>query len=155
MSENNVKTVMVIDDDTVSRKKLVRILQRLGFDHIEEADQGDEAFNKLKEHPVDLVMADWHMPGLTGLELLKNIRQDPALSTMLVFLVTNEGRQAQIITAIQAGASGYIMKPFSQDSIKEKLNHLLQPDQPAPSTPPSTQGEEKTTAAPATEASVG
>lgn len=120
---------MVIDDDAISRKKLVRIFQRLRFEQIEEFGEGDKALTRLKEHPVDLVMADWHMPGLTGLEILKAIRQDPALSNTLVYLVTNEGRQAQIVSAIQAGASGYIMKPFSQNSIKEKLNNLL-PQQP-------------------------
>jgi len=125
MSEKKVKTVMVIDDDPVSRKKLVRILQRLGFEQIEESNQGDEALEKFKEHPVDLVMVDWHMPGLTGLDFLKAIRQDPTYESTLVFLVTNEGRQAQIIAAIQAGASGYIMKPFSQESIKDKLGHLI------------------------------
>jgi len=125
MNENNVKTVMIIDDDAVSRKKLVRIFQRLGFEQIEEAEQGDEAFAQLKKRPVDLVMADWHMPGLTGIELLAAIRQDPTLNKILVYLVTNEGRQAQIVSAIQAGASGYIMKPFSQESIKQQLSHLF------------------------------
>jgi len=125
MNGNNVKTVMIIDDDAVSRKKLVRIFQRLGIEDIEEVGQGDEALDQLKERPMELVMADWYMPGLTGVELLKAIRQDPTLNNTLVYLVTNEGRQAQIVSAIQAGASGYIMKPFSQESIKQQLSHLL------------------------------
>ncbi len=125
MNESNIQTVMIIDDDAVSRKKLVRIFKRLGLDQIEEAGQGDEAFARLKERPVDLVMADWHMPGLTGIELLKAIRQDPTLKSTLVYLVTNEGRQAQIVSAIQAGASGYIMKPFSQKSIEDQIGHLF------------------------------
>ena len=124
MNESHVKTVMIIDDDAVSRKKLVRIFHRLGVDQIEEEGQGDKALARLKERPVDLVMADWHMPGLTGIELLKAIRLDPNLNNTLVYLVTTEGRQAQIVSAIQAGATGYIMKPFSQESITQQLRHL-------------------------------
>ena len=143
MNEKNVKTVMIIDDDNVSRKKLVRICQRLGFDQIEELGQGDQALTKLREHPVDLVMADWYMPGLTGIDLLKAIRQDPKLNSILVFMVTNEGRQAQIISAIQAGASGYIMKPFSQESIKQKLSHLFQTDEQTEKVLPANSKEEE------------
>ena len=130
----HVKSVIVIDDDAVSRKKLVRIFQRLGITDIKEASQGNEGLEKLNEHPVDLVMADWHMPGLTGIELLKAIRQDENLKQMLVYLVTNEGRQAQIVSAIQAGANGYIVKPFSQESIKQKLGNLLQEIETSPET---------------------
>lgn len=128
MEGKPVQSILVVDDDAVSRKKLCRIFQRLGFDNIQEAAQGDEALTLLKEHPVDLVMADWHMPELNGLELLKAIRAETTLRDTYVYLVTTEGRQAQIIAAVQAGATGYIMKPFSQESIKQKLGDLIPSD---------------------------
>lgn len=128
MEGKTIQSILVVDDDTVSRKKLCRIFQRLGFDNIQEAAQGDEALTLLKEHPVDLVMADWHMPTLNGLELLKAIRAEETLRETYVYLVTVEGRQAQIVAAVQAGATGYIMKPFSQESIKQKLEPLLPSD---------------------------
>ena len=146
MAEKTVQSILVVDDDAVSRKKLCRIFQRLGIEHITEAQQGDEALAMLKEHSVDLVMADWHMPGLTGLELLKAIRADESLRETYVFLVTVEGRQAQIVAAAQAGATGYIIKPFSQESIKQKLGNFIPSDmQPVESTPASQGDEGRTT----------
>jgi len=128
MEGKPIQSILVVDDDAVSRKKLCRIFQRLGFEHIQEAAQGDEALTLLKEQPSDLVMADWHMPELNGLELLKAIRAEETLRKTYVYLVTGEGRQAQIVAAVQAGATGYIMKPFSQESIKQKLGNLLPPE---------------------------
>ena len=125
MGEKTIQSVLIVDDDAVSRKKLCRIFQRLGIEQVKEAAQGDEAFTMLKEQPVDLVMADWHMPGMNGLDLLKAIRADENLRETSVYLVTVEGRQAQIVEAVQAKTTGYIMKPFSQESIKEKLGHLI------------------------------
>ncbi len=156
MEGKPVQSILVVDDDAVSRKKLCRIFQRLGFDNIQEASQGDEALTLLKEHPVDLVMADWHMPELNGLELLKAIRSEETLRKTSVYLVTVEGRQAQIVAAVQAGATGYIMKPFSQESIKQKLEHLLPADNQSAETteadqnpkPPSTQGLDQPEAQP-------
>ena len=137
MGGKMIKTVLIADDDPVSRKKLCRILQRLGFSHVEEAENGDKALAKIKELSVDLVMADWHMPGLNGLDLLKSIREDETLKNTLVYLVTNEGRQAQIVAAIQAGATGYIMKPFSQESIKEKLGEWVSQEAENPDIAPA------------------
>ena len=125
MGEKTIQSILVVDDDAVSRKKLCRIFQRLGFGQVKEAERGDEALTMLKEQPVDLVMADWHMPGLNGLDLLKAIRADENLRETSVYLVTVEGREAQIMEAVQAKTTGYIMKPFSQKSIKEKLGHLI------------------------------
>ena len=125
MGEKTIQSVLIVDDDAVSRKKLCRIFQRLGIEQVKEAEQGDEALTMLKEQPIDLVMADWHMPGLDGLDLLKAIRADENLRETPVYLVTVEGRQTQIVEAVQAKTTGYIMKPFSQESIKEKLGHLI------------------------------
>jgi two-component system chemotaxis response regulator CheY len=125
MGKKTIQSVLIVDDDAVSRKKLCRIFQRLGIEQVKEAEQGDEALTMLKEQPVDLVMADWHMPRLNGLDLLKAIRADENLRETSVFLVTVEGRQAQIVEAVQAKTTEYIMKPFSQESIKEKLGHLI------------------------------
>lgn len=113
MGEKTIQSILVVDDDAVSRKKLCRIFQRLGFEQVKEAERGDEALTMLKEQPVDLVMADWHMPGLNGLDLLKAIRADENLRETSVYLDTVEGRQAQIVEAVQAKTTGYIMKPFS------------------------------------------
>ena len=79
MGDQTIQSILVVDDDAVSRKKLCRIFQRLGFEQVKEAERGDEALTMLKEQPVDLVMADWHMPGLNGLDLLKAIRADENL----------------------------------------------------------------------------
>ena len=134
--------VLVVDDDAMSRKKLCRILERLGFENIREAEQGDEVCSMLKNDPVDLILADWHMPGLNGLDLLKAIRADEQLKGTAMFLVTIEGRQAQIVAAIQAGATGYIMKPFSQESIKQHLGSLLPEGSRFVESPEDPQGDE-------------
>ena len=119
------KKALVIDDDSVSRKKLSRILQRLGIDQIGEANDGEEAMARIQEEPYDLVMVDWYMPGMTGLELLKFLREKEAYKQTPVFMVTSEDRRSPILEAIQAGANGYIIKPFSQEIIKRKLGDML------------------------------
>ncbi|RMH05717.1 MAG: response regulator [Nitrospirae bacterium] len=143
MANPILQKVLIVDDDPVSRKKLHRILQRLGIPQIEETNRGDEAFARLQAEPADLVLTDWYMPGLTGLELLHAIRTDERTKHMLVFLVTVEGRRGQILEAIQAGANGYIIKPFSQDSIRQKLEAWLpqQGDSRAPEPGSSNQGK--------------
>lgn len=146
MEDKTIQSIFIVDDDAVSRKKLVRIFQRLGFEQIREAEQGDEALKLLKEQPADLVMADWHMPGLTGLDLLKAIHDEPSLKETFVYLVTVESRQAQIVAAIQAGAKGYIMKPFSQEGIIQKLGHLFpQNIRPAEANPEGQANEKQST----------
>ena len=149
MGEKTIQSILIVDDDPVSRKKLFRIFNRLGFEQVKEAAQGDEALTMLKEQPVDLVMADWHMPGLNGLDLLKAIRADENLRETSVYLVTVEGRQAQIVAAVQAGATGYIMKPFSQESIRQKLGKLIPGElQPVESNTGSQGDENQTTEVP-------
>jgi len=149
MGEKTIQSILVVDDDAVCRKKLCRIFQRLGFEQVKEAEQGDEALKMLKEQPVDLVMADWHMPGLNGLELLKAIRAEESLQAIHLYLVTAEARQGQIVAAIQAGATGYIMKPFSQESIKQKLGKLIPSElQPVESNTDRQGDENQTTEAP-------
>ena len=125
MKNATAKKALVIDDDPISRKKLCRILQRLGIEQVEESQTGEEALPQIKETSFDLIMVDWYMPGMTGLELLQTLRAEERTKQTSVFIVTTEGRQAQIISAIQAGATGYIMKPFSQESIKQKLSPFL------------------------------
>ncbi|MCH8039161.1 MAG: response regulator [Nitrospinae bacterium] len=125
MEGKPIQKVLVVDDDSVSRKKLCRILERLGFTQIEEAERGDDALTRIKDEQIDLVMADWYMPGMSGLDLLTALRVDEATKQTQVFIVTGEARQDHILTVIQAGANGYIMKPFSQENIRQQLEAFI------------------------------
>jgi two-component system chemotaxis response regulator CheY len=113
---------LVVDDSRVVRMILAKTLKELGFE-VREAANGREALEVIEAEKtaVTLVLADWNMPEINGLELLKRLRQNPALSSLVVIMVTTETELDQMAAALEAGANEYIMKPFTKDILVEKL----------------------------------
>lgn len=125
MADPNMK-FLVVDDFSTMRRIVRNLLKELGFTNVEEAEDGVVALQKLRNGKFDFVVSDWNMPNMTGLDLLKNIRSDPALKHIPVLMVTAEAKKENIIAAAQAGASGYVVKPFTAATLEEKLNKIFQ-----------------------------
>jgi two-component system chemotaxis response regulator CheY len=125
MVDKNI-AFLVVDDFPTMRRIVRSLLKELGFTNVDEAEDGQEALNKLKAGGFDFVVADWNMPNLDGMEMLKEIRADPALEKMPVLMVTAEAKKENIIAAAQAGASGYVVKPFTAATLDEKLNKIFE-----------------------------
>jgi len=120
---------LVVDDLRAVRMILARILTELGYE-VKEAANGREALEVIatEKTAVKLVLADWNMPEINGLELLKRLRQNPELAALTVVMVTTETEIDQMVTALEAGANEYVMKPFTKDILREKLELLgIQP----------------------------
>ncbi|MEI6318700.1 MAG: chemotaxis response regulator CheY [Pseudomonadota bacterium] len=124
MSQENMK-FLVVDDFSTMRRIVRNLLKELGFTNIEEAEDGAVALAKLKAGSFDFVISDWNMPNMTGIELLRAIRGDAALSSLPVLMITAEAKKENIIEAAQAKASGYIVKPFTAAVLDEKLSKIL------------------------------
>jgi len=118
--------ILVVDDFSVMRRIIKNLLIDLGFTNISEAEDGKIALLKLQQESYDLVISDWNMPELTGLELLQAIRADQRLSAIPVLLVTAENKRNHIVHAAQAGVNGYIVKPFTAETLQEKLTNIFQ-----------------------------
>ncbi len=118
-------TFLVADDFSTMRRIVVGLLKQCGATRILEAEDGAQALRIIESHPVDFDVSDWNMPNMTGLELLKALRASPKFCRMPVLLITAEGRKENIVEAAQAGADGYIVKPFAQDTLQEKLRRIL------------------------------
>ncbi len=125
MVEANMK-FLVVDDFSTMRRIVRNLLKELGFTNVQEAEDGVDALQKLGDGNFDFVVSDWNMPNMTGIELLRKIRSDPALKHLPVLMVTAEAKRENIIEAAQAGASGYIVKPFTAATLDEKLKKIFQ-----------------------------
>jgi two-component system chemotaxis response regulator CheY len=117
---------LVVDDFATMRRIVRSLLKELGYLNVDEADNGQSAFSKLQGGGFDFVVSDWNMPVMDGLELLKAIRADANLCKIPVLMVTAEAKKENIIAAAQAGANGYVVKPFSAVTLDEKLNKILE-----------------------------
>ena len=117
---------LVVDDFSTMRRIVRNLLKELGYNKIEEAEDGVDALEKIRAGQIDFVVADWNMPNMDGLELLKTIRADDALKHIPVMMVTAEAKKENIIAAAQAGASGYVVKPFTAAILEEKLNKVFE-----------------------------
>jgi two-component system, chemotaxis family, chemotaxis protein CheY len=117
---------LVVDDFSTMRRIIRNLLKELGFTNVEEAEDGITALAKLKGGGFDFVVSDWNMPNMTGIELLRAIRGDDALKNLPVLMVTAEAKKENIVEAAQAGASGYVVKPFTAVTLDEKINKILQ-----------------------------
>jgi two-component system chemotaxis response regulator CheY len=117
---------LVVDDFSTMRRIVKNLLQELGYANVQEADDGSSALPMLKTGNFDVVITDWNMPQLPGLELLKAVRADPNLAHLPVLMVTAEAKREQIVEAAQAGVSGYVIKPFTAQTLGEKLAKILQ-----------------------------
>ncbi len=116
---------LVVDDFSTMRRIVKNFLNDLGYTKVEEADDGTTALPILKAGNVDFLVTDWNMPGMPGLDLLKAVRADPALAKLPVLLVTAEAKREQIVEAAQAGVNGYVVKPFTAQTLKEKIEKIL------------------------------
>ncbi|HCI52249.1 MAG TPA: chemotaxis protein CheY [Gallionella sp.] len=117
---------LVVDDFSTMRRIVKNLLKELGFTNTQEAEDGVEALKKLRADTYDFVVSDWNMPNMTGIELLREIRADAKLRHLPVLMVTAEAKRENIIEAAQAGASGYVVKPFTAATLDEKLKKIFQ-----------------------------
>jgi two-component system, chemotaxis family, chemotaxis protein CheY len=121
------KTKFLVVDDFSTMRRIVRnLLKELGYSNVDEAEDGVMALQKLRTEKFDFVVSDWNMPNMDGLEMLKQIRADAALSSLPVLMVTAEAKKENIIAAAQAGASGYVVKPFTAATLDEKLSKIFE-----------------------------
>lgn len=116
---------LVVDDYSTMRRIVKNFLNDLGYPNVQEADDGNTALPILKGGNVDFLITDWNMPNMPGLDLLKAVRADPALAKLPVLLLTAEAKREQIVEAAQAGVNGYVVKPFTAQTLKEKIEKIL------------------------------
>lgn len=122
--DKNMK-ILVVDDFSTMRRIVKNILRQLGFVNIIEADDGSTALELLQREKIEFVVSDWNMPKMTGLELLKVIRADDALKHIPFLMVTAEAQQENIIEAVKSGVSNYIVKPFTAETLSQKINQIF------------------------------
>ena len=125
MADKNMR-FLVVDDFNTMRRIVRNLLKELGFNNVEEAEDGVDALGKVKAGGFDFVISDWNMPNMDGLQLLQTIRADAAMSSLPVLMVTAEAKKENIIAAAQAGASGYVVKPFTAATLEEKLGKIFE-----------------------------
>ncbi|PWF21204.1 chemotaxis response regulator CheY [Corticimicrobacter populi] len=123
--DKNIR-ILVVDDFPTMRRIVRNLLKELGFENVDEAEDGAQGLDKLKNGNFQFVVSDWNMPNLDGLEMLKTIRATPELSHLPVLMVTAEAKKENIVAAAQAGASGYVVKPFTAATLEEKLNKIFE-----------------------------
>ena len=117
---------LVVDDFSTMRRIVRNLLKELGFTNVDEAEDGAVALNKLRDGNFEFVVSDWNMPNMDGLTLLQSVRADARLKTLPFLMITAEAKKENIIAAAQAGASGYIVKPFTAATLQEKLDKIFE-----------------------------
>lgn len=117
--------ILCVDDFSTMRRIVKNILKQLGFENVEEAENGSEAYDKLKGGGFGFLVTDWNMPVMDGLGLLKKLRADPELKDLPVLMVTAEAEKDKVVAAIQAGVNNYIVKPFTAETLKEKMDKIF------------------------------
>ena len=123
--------ILIVDDFSTMRRIIKNLLRDLGFTNTVEADDGLTAIPILNSGSIDFLVTDWNMPGMTGIELLRHVRADEKLKHLPVLMVTAEAKREQIVEAAQAGVSGYVIKPFTAETLKAKLEKILANAPPA------------------------
>ncbi|MGQ9569274.1 MAG: chemotaxis response regulator CheY [Thermodesulfovibrionales bacterium] len=118
--------ILVVDDFPTMRRIVKNILKQLGFENIEEAEDGAHAYSKLKSGGFGFVISDWNMPNMDGLSFLKSVRSDPELKDIPFLMVTAEAEKDKVIEAIKSGVSNYIVKPFTAEILKEKMDRIFE-----------------------------
>ena len=132
MSDPKLK-FLVVDDFSTMRRIVRNLLKELGYTNVDEAEDGAIALQKLNSGSFDFVVTDWNMPNMDGLTLLQSIRRTPELKHLPVLMITAEAKKENIIAAAQAGASGYVVKPFTAATLAEKLDKIFEKMGRAPS----------------------
>src|SRR5690606_14422753 len=123
--DKNIR-ILIVDDFSTMRRIVKNLPNDLGFFNTTEADDGTSALVELRKGPFDLVITDWNMPGMPGIDLLKAIRADATLAKIPVLMVTAEAKREQIIEAAQAGVNGYVIKPFTAATLNDKLAKVFE-----------------------------
>ncbi|WJG08394.1 chemotaxis response regulator CheY [Aliiglaciecola sp. LCG003] len=123
---NKSMKILVVDDFSTMRRIIKNLLKDLGFTNVQEADDGSTALPMLQQGEFDFVVTDWNMPGMQGIDLLRAIRADDSLKHLPVLMVTAEAKKEQIVAAAQAGVNGYVVKPFTAATLKEKLDKIFE-----------------------------
>jgi len=118
--------ILIVDDFSTMRRIVKNLLRDLGFNNTAEADDGQTALPMLKSGKFDLLVTDWNMPGMDGLTLLREVRADASLCKLPVLMVTAEAKREQIVVAAEAGVNGYVVKPFTAITLKEKINKIFE-----------------------------
>lgn len=118
--------ILIVDDFSTMRRIIKNLLRELGFSNTSEADDGSTALPMLKSGNFDFLITDWNMPNMEGIALLKAVRADPMLKSLPVLMVTAEAKRDQIVEAAQAGVNGYIVKPFTAETLKEKIDKIFE-----------------------------
>jgi two-component system chemotaxis response regulator CheY len=117
--------ILIVDDFSTMRRIIKNLLRDLGFTNTQEADDGLTALPMLKGGDFDFLVTDWNMPGMTGIELLKEVRANEKLANLPTLMVTAEAKKDQIVEAAQAGVNGYVVKPFTAQALKEKIEKIF------------------------------
>lgn len=118
--------ILVVDDFATMRRIIKNLLRDLGFNNTAEADDGTTALPMLQNGQFELLITDWNMPGMQGIDLLQAVRADARLRSLPVLMVTAEAKREQIVLAAQAGVNGYIVKPFTAQTLKEKIDKIFE-----------------------------
>ncbi len=126
MTANKNMRILIVDDFSTMRRIIKNLLNDLGYTNTAEAEDGNSALTALSQGSFEFVVTDWNMPGMTGIELLKAIRADDRYKTLPVLMVTAEAKREQIIEAAQNGVNGYIIKPFTAQTLEEKLGKIFE-----------------------------
>jgi two-component system, chemotaxis family, chemotaxis protein CheY len=117
---------LVVDDSPTMRRIMINSLKGIGYSEIIEANDGIEAYDKLIAEPVDFIITDWNMPNMTGIELTRKIRTTDTIKTLPIIMVTTRGLKEDILEALKASVNNFIVKPFTPQILKEKINSVLQ-----------------------------
>ena len=123
---NKDMKILIVDDFSTMRRIIKNLLRDLGFTNTDEADDGQTALPKLEAGGFDFLVTDWNMPGMQGIDLLKAVRAHPELKDLPVLMVTAESKREQIVEAAQAGVNGYVVKPFTAATLKEKIDKVFE-----------------------------
>lgn len=118
--------VLVVDDFSTMRRIVKNLLTELGFTNIDEADDGSSALPILEQGGIDFLVTDWNMPKMAGIDLLKAVRANPKISHIPVLMVTAEAQRSQIMEAAEAGVNGYVVKPFTAETLKGKIDKVFE-----------------------------
>ena len=126
MDVNKKIKVLIVDDFATMRKVIRNLLKQSGYENVAEAEDGVAAMNVLKSTKIDFVISDWNMPNMTGIELLRAVRSDNGLSALPFLMVTAESLKDNVVEAVKAGVSNYIVKPFTAEVLGEKIDKILE-----------------------------
>ncbi|HBT31453.1 MAG TPA: chemotaxis protein CheY [Pusillimonas sp.] len=124
MVQKNIK-ILVVDDFPTMRRIIRNLLKDLGFENVDEAEDGQMGHDKVRDNNFDLIVSDWNMPNMDGLSMLQAIRADEKLAHTPVLMVTAEAKKENIVAAAKAGANGYVVKPFTAAVLEEKINKIF------------------------------